>query len=1114
MEINQKIIVAVILLGLFGAAPAYTKDEDANLVRNSGFEDDAAGSITPEGYALWKTDSKGTSGIDDGVGYKSLKSVKVAGVSVASYLYSIDVLPGEKYLVESFCTKKGQGTPSMSVYWKDANKEWNWSAGTSKQTYKPFDGKWRRAVARVQVPAEGVSQLTVLFGVENQGSEKDIVWFDSISIRKLPAETEKAAAGKADGLQRKIHIIPFAAPPITPDDYTRNQSQEETVDTLRMRPFTYSNISQEEAEFKMKEAHDAGYNIILTEGQRYLLVDSPDHPRLGDIREGSLPYPDNVRNTKHVVDAAHKYGLKVYLHLTANSVADYFASAHPDWMSVSLKDGTPMKTWGSSWACLNNKEFAKLFYQRLDNLIRESGADGLMVDETVTMYDSCGCSSCRQLFKDETGLELPEIGAPWLGDLSSPLYKTFLDWRANNGIRENKKIRDILLSSKPDGIMLSYYAFPYYEKAMAEHGAMLDRYDWLDALGWECGDWYKTNYEKKWTFFIANLKLVRAISEHGTGNIYTIDGHVSYTSLYFHWLLRLSQGAHAYAYEHPSAWNPPLQWETKYQNYYAGLKSSADVAVYISSRNNNLISSPSGRINRQNSYFAICNTLTLAHIPYKVIVDKDIQSSISGDKTKTIIMMNIGLLSDTEAEVIRKFVKDGGTLIASAETSLYNEKGERRPDFALADIFGCKYIRLVQGGGMLAIKGKDPVLGNFSGEIIHPDDFIAVEASGSSKVLGYLQDEDSTDVPGLILNNYGKGKVIYFAGHPETSLYLAEYNNTAVLPRTIDDPPDPKMAQLFCNIVKSSSPGSVSVDNLPAGVVVETYAHNYKGAQGIQVHLLNMAGVVSGLLSPEKSPITFPDIKPLLPDQGKPIQITVRGENIRNAFMYSPDFDGLYELPIEKRDNAVICKIPSFARYQVIYFNQGETSALHALAGIPVCTGEPVIKIIETTELPPEKKVIPKTNEKGETVSASSQYDSNCNPSKAWDGEYYKPDVKSSLWSCEDGEDVNSWWMVDLGSRKSLDKVKVQYRENVGIYIFVPVSVTVQVSDDGANWTNTTSRSANVPKAGSPYDGKLFEYTVGTDARYLRLLFQDGGTPCAGAKGIQLVEVEVSPKGK
>lgn len=1096
--------VALSLAAMVAAQPAMPSSE--NLVTNSGFEHDAAGS-QPAGYALWKVDDKGVCGVDDTVAYTGRKSLRVAGATAASYQYTIPVRPGERYVVGSVCRQKGQGAPELGVYWKSADGKWNWPAGLVKERFRPFAGKWKRAVASVQVPAAGVASLTVLPGVSGQLSTEDVVWFDDVSIRRLDPETGAPVPPKP-----VTSIRPFAPPPVTPDDYRLNKTQREVIDTLRMCTFTYKKITREEAERRMRKLRDTGYNAILTEGQRYLLVDAAEHPPLSDIQVGSLPFPENVRNTKIVVDAGHTYGLKVYLHLTANSVADYVAEAHPDWMSISLKDGKVKRIWGILFACLNNPEFARLVHGRLETLIRESGADGLMVDETVNMYETCGCPSCRQRFQQDTGLDLPEAGADaaWFGDLGSPLYQTFLTWRLENNMRASRAIRDILLAHRPDGVALTYYALPYLETAMADHGVTIDACDGADAVGWEVGGWYQPNKVRKWPLFIATMKLVRAVSENRTGSIFLIDGCYSYPDFYFTWLLSLSQGAHQYGRRSPDAWAPPVLWEMKHENYLAGLTSASEVAVYISARNHNLIASPRGSITRQNSSLAVCNALTLAHIPYKVIVDKDLRATAPLlQKARTILMMNVGLVSDAEAEALRHFVRDGGTLITSAETSLYDEKGRRRPDFALADVFGCRYLRPVDEGSPLTLKGNHPLLGGLTGEINHADGFLAVHAAETADVLATLQDETGTEVPGLVANPFGKGRAVYFSGHPETGFYLMECNGNTVVPRPADDPPDPAMTSLFVNLVRNVAPAAVSVDNLPQGVVVETYNHQYQGARGLQVHLLNLTGAVSDLLAfdPDQKAfpgIAYPAVGSQLPDPGRPIEITVRGKDIREAFRLSPDYDGLYELPIERRGDEVRCRLPSFARYETIYFNQGETEAVRKLANLPVLTGEPTIKPIEGTEA----QASPKRNARGELASASSELaGAEADAAKALDG-VYQGDDEQNCWCSADGQDVNAWWMLDLGATKPVDRLKVQYRCIGDSFRFVPVSVTVQASDDGTTWKTLASKSTHVPKAGSPYNDKPYEYAVGTEARFLRLLFEDGGTTFADAKVIELVEVE------
>ena len=48
-------------------------------------------------------------------------------------------------------------------------------------------------------------------------------------------------------------------------------------------------------------------------------------------------------------------------------------------------------------------------------------------------------------------------------------------------------------------------------------------------------------------------------------------------------------------------------------------------------------------------------------------------------------------LSDAQCDQIREFVDRGGSVVATYETSLYDEWGDRRTDFGLADLFGASF---------------------------------------------------------------------------------------------------------------------------------------------------------------------------------------------------------------------------------------------------------------------------------------------------------------------------------------------------------------------------------------------------------------------------------------
>ena len=57
-------------------------------------------------------------------------------------------------------------------------------------------------------------------------------------------------------------------------------------------------------------------------------------------------------------------------------------------------------------------------------------------------------------------------------------------------------------------------------------------------------------------------------------------------------------------------------------------------------------------------------------------------------KYRALLLPNIAMLSDRQCEQLRAYVRGGGSLVASFETSLYDENLKPRADFGLGDLFG------------------------------------------------------------------------------------------------------------------------------------------------------------------------------------------------------------------------------------------------------------------------------------------------------------------------------------------------------------------------------------------------------------------------------------------
>ncbi|MEI7461534.1 MAG: ThuA domain-containing protein [Pirellula sp.] len=79
------------------------------------------------------------------------------------------------------------------------------------------------------------------------------------------------------------------------------------------------------------------------------------------------------------------------------------------------------------------------------------------------------------------------------------------------------------------------------------------------------------------------------------------------------------------------------------------------------------------------------------HLPVTLITDQDLRSDRL-ESYKVLVLPNAAALSNAQVTTIRQFVQNGGGLVATCETSLCDELGHPRSNFALADLFGVDYL--------------------------------------------------------------------------------------------------------------------------------------------------------------------------------------------------------------------------------------------------------------------------------------------------------------------------------------------------------------------------------------------------------------------------------------
>ena len=169
----------------------------------------------------------------------------------------------------------------------------------------------------------------------------------------------------------------------------------------------------------------------------------------------------------------------------------------------------------------------------------------------------------------------------------------------------------------------------------------------------------------------------------------------------------------------------------------------------------------------QDEILGTAEILNKMHLPFRIVKDF---SSLSG--LKALIINKAAYLSGEDCNAIREFVRNGGTLIATGDTSLMDLNGNSSGEFQLAELFGVNF----QGeySDTVTYTGKDLILAK--GEVP------LVSAAEHTEILEYLslpdfpvQDPDhyasihsdppgtETTYPALTVNRFGAGRCIWLA---------------------------------------------------------------------------------------------------------------------------------------------------------------------------------------------------------------------------------------------------------------------------------------------------------------------------------------------------------------
>ncbi|HEX2726568.1 MAG TPA: beta-galactosidase trimerization domain-containing protein, partial [Beijerinckiaceae bacterium] len=230
-------------------------------------------------------------------------------------------------------------------------------------------------------------------------------------------------------------------------------------------------------------------------------------------------------------------------------------------------------------------------------------------------------------------------------------------------------------------------------------------------------------------------------------------------------------------------WFKPVEdlyvWHHRHERYLRNEQNLARVALVFSQQTARFYGGEQTRARVEDHINGCYQALVESRIPFEMVHDRKLdRANISA--FWTLVLPNIAALSDEQCGQIRDFVRRGGSVVATHETSLYDEWGKRRADFGLADLFEARFEGKVEPrmqNAYINLAHPHPLLRGLedTGRIIHGVGRVHTRHTRASRVpmtlvpsYPDLPMEDvyprvpKTDVPAVHIHEAGAGRVVFF----------------------------------------------------------------------------------------------------------------------------------------------------------------------------------------------------------------------------------------------------------------------------------------------------------------------------------------------------------------
>lgn len=405
----------------------------------------------------------------------------------------------------------------------------------------------------------------------------------------------------------------------------------------------------------------------------------------------------NADTLGYLVKGCKKQGMKIMLRTDPHAARQNVFDAHPDWIAVTA-DGQKRRHWANPdlWVTCALGPYNFEFMTQINREIMERFQPEGIFSNRWAGHDICYCEHCKQNFRRASGLELPPKA-----DKLDRTYRTYADWRVkrlrelwalwDSEIRKQRPASRFIPNGFPDKVLTGKEADLFFADQQARRGVTAP---WANGKG--AKELRSTlglkpligifsvgiEEEFRWKDSVQSDAEIRIWMAEGTANgmrpCFVKFGGDIYDK---RWMDAVAQVYEGYY---------------KNEKYLRNVAPLARVGVVYSEQTDRNYGGKPWQQKSGDHLDGIYHTLIESRIPFDMVNDR----LLAADELKRfrlLILPNIAALSDEQCRQIQAFVDAGGSVVATFETSLYDQDGRQRADFGLASLFGVSYDRKVDG---------------------------------------------------------------------------------------------------------------------------------------------------------------------------------------------------------------------------------------------------------------------------------------------------------------------------------------------------------------------------------------------------------------------------------